>query len=635
MSFRLKTIAGIAFIEVILLGFLVFSSMGYLQSSNEKQLIERALVSAKLFATMTTDAIVSFDLAALDELSSKVISNPDILYIRVRNDEGQVLAEKGKESILSREFREDTTIEQAGDDKIFDVRQPVTLDADEIGFVELGVSTQRLEILFHEAARHMFTVASIEVILVGVFGFILGGVLTKQLTSLQKGARAIAGGDLGHIIVVNGKDELADTAQCFNEMSTALSNYERELKFERDKADQKRRLAESILGDAVESLSQGILIADENDNVVHMNQAYIDIYEIAENRLPTQATTQDVCDRITVLKDDTYEHQSEEDDDVLPVIRLSNDRYVMQSYKALSTGGHVWLETDITSIIKAEEKNRQLEHELLQAQKMESIGTLAGGIAHEINTPIQYIGDNLRFIGESAGDMMNFFNKYDALKRDLSDKDVHLDTLKQCEDAFEDADIDFLLEELPSAIDQSQQGVKHVSNIVLAMKEFAHPTSKDKNTVDLNRIIERSVTVCKSEWDPVAEMDLKLDENLPLIMGYESDLNQVILNLVVNAAHALEGETDGNGRIGIETLTASGKVIVKVSDNGCGIPEHALEKVFEPFYTTKEVGKGTGQGLAITHDIIVRKHEGEINVKTEEGVGTTFSIFLSEQENQV
>ncbi|WP_419797706.1 MAG: ATP-binding protein [Terasakiella sp.] len=629
MSFRLKTIAGIAFIEVILLGFLVFSSMEYLQSSNEKQLIERAETSAKLFATMTTDAIVAFDLASLDELSSKVISNPDILYIRVRNVEGQVLSEKGEDRILSREFREDATIKQASDDKIFDVSQAVTLDADKIGYVELGVSTHRLEVVFDKAAQHMFTVASIEVILVGVFGFILGGILTKQLTSLQIGARAIADGDLGHTIVVSGMDELADTAECFNEMSTALLNYEQELKLERDKADQKRRLAESILGDAVESLSQGILIADGNDNVVHMNQAYIDIYEISDDKLPAGATTQDVCDLVTATKDKSYEHQSEDDGDALPIMRLSNDRYVMQSYKALSAGGHVWLETDITSIIKAEKKTRQLEHELLQAQKMESIGTLAGGIAHEINTPIQYIGDNLRFIGDSATDMLDFFNKYDALKRDLFEKDIQLETIKQCEDAFEEADIDFLLEELPSAIDQSQQGVKHVSNIVLAMKEFAHPTSKDKNTADLNRIIERCVTVCKSEWGPVAELDLKLDENLPSVMGYESDLNQVILNLVVNAAHALEGKTDGTGRIEITTETASDNVVVKVSDNGCGIPKEGLKRIFEPFYTTKEVGKGTGQGLAITHDIIARKHEGEIKVESEVGVGTVFKIILS------
>ncbi|MCW9045852.1 MAG: HAMP domain-containing protein, partial [Alphaproteobacteria bacterium] len=255
MSFRLKTILGIAFIEIVLLSLLVFSSMQYLKSSNEEQLVNRAKTSAQLFATMTADAVIATDLATLDELMAKTITNPDITYIRARNADGFVLSQSGDKEALGRDFIADKNIEDAHLDKTFDVRHEISLANEVFGYIELGVSTQTLEELLQKAEQRMFGVAAIEILLVGVFGFILGGILTRQLKSLQIGAKQVAKGKLGHTITVRGKDELADTAESFNEMSRALETYAVELKEARDHAIQKRALAESILEDAVESLS--------------------------------------------------------------------------------------------------------------------------------------------------------------------------------------------------------------------------------------------------------------------------------------------------------------------------------------------------------------------------------------------
>ncbi|RMG44438.1 MAG: PAS domain S-box protein [Acidobacteria bacterium] len=272
-------------------------------------------------------------------------------------------------------------------------------------------------------------------------------------------------------------------------------------------------------------------------------------------------------------------------------------------------------------------EKRSLETQLRHAQKIDAIGRLAAGIAHEINTPIQYVGDNTRFLQEAFGDLVELFRRYDAA---LSGE-APPDAAEKARQHREEIDLDYLLEEIPRAIDQTLEGVRRVAGIVQAMKQFSHP-GQNREPADLNKAIQSTVTVARNEWKYVAEMELDLAEDLPAVPCIVSDINQVILNLVVNAAHAIaevRGERpETKGRIAVRTRVEGEEAVVVVEDDGCGIPPENLERIFEPFFTTKEVGKGTGQGLSIAHHVIVEEHGGTISVDSEVGRGTKFTIRL-------
>ncbi len=278
-------------------------------------------------------------------------------------------------------------------------------------------------------------------------------------------------------------------------------------------------------------------------------------------------------------------------------------------------------------------KQQQMESELQQARKLESIGQLAAGIAHEINTPTQYVGDNIRFVQEAFTELNTLLGTLTALSGGAgaavsADGQGLAQALTQ---ALGSADLGFLREEVPKALEQSADGCQRISGIVKAMKDFSHP-GQDKTPVDLNRAIASTVTVASNEWKYVAEMQTDFDVQLPPVVCLPGEFNQVILNMLVNAAHAITDVVgDGGqakGTITVTTHQVDGFAEIRISDTGSGIPPEIREKIFDPFFTTKQVGKGTGQGLAIAHDVIVNKHGGTIALESEPGKGSTFIIRL-------
>jgi len=288
---------------------------------------------------------------------------------------------------------------------------------------------------------------------------------------------------------------------------------------------------------------------------------------------------------------------------------------------------------DVTERKQAEDERAQLLRDLSQAQKMESLGTLSGGIAHEINTPVQYVGDNVRFLRDAFVGLTKAVEGYSKLAR-ASDAIAELaEPLAEAAATAEEADLEFLLNEVPDSLDQALEGIGRISEIVTAIKEFSHPGGKDKSLVDINHAIKTTATVTRNQWKYVAELDFDLDENLPAVPCLPGEFNQVMLNLIVNAAQAIE-DTGEHGRITVQTKSADGWVTIRISDTGCGIDQENLEKIFEPFFTTKEVGRGTGQGLSIAHGIVTKKHGGAIEVESTIGKGTTFSIRLPLRESE-
>jgi PAS domain S-box-containing protein len=273
-------------------------------------------------------------------------------------------------------------------------------------------------------------------------------------------------------------------------------------------------------------------------------------------------------------------------------------------------------------------RRKQMESELRQAQRLEAIGHLAAGVAHEINTPIQYVGDNIRFVQESFDDITRVLTRATELLA-VADAEQAGDRLEALREEAAAADLDFVLEEIPEAVRQSLEGVERVAEIVRAMKDFSHPGSTEKVPLDVNRAIQSTLTVARNEWKYVAELVTEFQPDLPLVPCYPGEFNQAILNVVINASHAMAdvvgGEEGPLGRLTVSTSLTDGVVEIRISDTGPGIPEEVRPRIFDPFFTTKEVGRGTGQGLTLVHSV-VEKHGGSVGFETEVGRGTTFVL---------
>lgn len=272
----------------------------------------------------------------------------------------------------------------------------------------------------------------------------------------------------------------------------------------------------------------------------------------------------------------------------------------------------------------------RMEIELRTAQKMEAVGQLASGIAHEINTPVQYVGDGVYFLHSAFESFAALFPLYRESCEMLSKVPGHELLLTKVNTAQEQADLPFLLENVPSAFERVFDGIDRVATIVKAMKDYAHPGVMEKDYADLNEAIRNTLIVAKGEYKHVAEAEVEFGE-LPQVVCHIGDFNQALLNLVVNAAHAIEKRMEsipGEGRIHIDTRVVGDLVQIKISDNGSGIPDEIQQRIFEPFFTTKEVGKGTGQGLAMVYSTVVEKHGGELIVDSKVGEGTCFTIRL-------
>ncbi|MFC1543211.1 PAS domain S-box protein [Candidatus Neomarinimicrobiota bacterium] len=276
---------------------------------------------------------------------------------------------------------------------------------------------------------------------------------------------------------------------------------------------------------------------------------------------------------------------------------------------------------------------KNLELQLIQGEKLRAVGELAAGIAHEINSPIQFIGDNLHFLKDANQKTIQVIKEYKQLEEIEKGAETFSGVLDSRLHDFSIKDIAYYCEEIPKAIEQSLEGVGRITNIVQAMRTFSHPGGEEKIPVDINQAIQSTVIITRNEWKYVANVELDFFPDLAPVPCLAGEINQVFLNLVVNAAQALQeaqesGVSQEKGTITISTRPEEDEVVVRINDTGPGIPEEIRPRIFEPFFTTKGVGSGTGQGLAIAHAVVVEKHGGNIYFETEEDKGTTFIVRL-------
>jgi PAS domain S-box-containing protein len=275
---------------------------------------------------------------------------------------------------------------------------------------------------------------------------------------------------------------------------------------------------------------------------------------------------------------------------------------------------------------------KRLETELRQAQKLESIGRMASGVAHEINTPIQFVGDQAAFIDSTVGELLALCETYRAVIASARANDDRLTAEDYARVTLQEeaTELEYAAENLPKAFTSIKDGVSRVAKLVRAMKQFGHPDPIELRPADINEALQSTLTIAANEIKYIATVETDFGV-LPPVWCQIGELNQVFLNLLINAAHAVSDVvkvTGGCGTIKVTSRHEGPNVVVSISDTGGGIPAEIRDKIFEPFFTTKEVGRGTGQGLAIARVVVVEKHGGTLAFDSEPGVGTTFRITL-------
>ena len=411
---------------------------------------------------------------------------------------------------------------------------------------------------------------------------------------------------------------------------------------ERKRAEVELSESKLFLNAVIDNVPNPIFVKDAAGRFVLANRALADLFGTSTGELIGK-TEQDIAS-------DPIEGKRCFEEDISTLENL-DEQFIPEYLQKDADGNTHWFQTVKRSVTLGENSDRYLigvatdlterklmEGKLQQSQKLESIGQLAAGIAHEINTPTQYVGDNTRFIRDSFEGLCKLLEKYGAFVASARSGDLDAGLIGEIDSEIKDLDLEFLLEEVPNAIAQSLGGVSMIAKIVQSMKEFAHPGSSDKQAADLNRAIESTLTVAHNEWKYVADMETNFDPDLPLVPCYLGEFNQVILNMIINAAHAITDVVGdggkGKGKITITTTKVNDWAEIRIGDTGGGVPPEAQPRIFDPFFTTKEVGRGTGQGLAISHTVVVDKHHGELSFTTEQGHGTTFTIRLPLSEQR-
>jgi PAS domain S-box-containing protein len=396
-----------------------------------------------------------------------------------------------------------------------------------------------------------------------------------------------------------------------------------------------------LLSTTLMSIGEGVIITDKDGMIVLLNRSAemitgLDIQDpidkpvdqvfqlvdpISDNLIPEQIQYGHHIDifQVLQLKQKTYRFLKRTGEKILLAVSISP----LKSPEG-EMMGYVIVFQDIT-------EKQKVEAQTALSQKMEAIGQLAAGIAHEINTPIQYIGDNLIFLKKTIDKFSEIIELCQGSKNKAGQV-INEENIAHLQEAARQSKLQHYISESPGAVQEALDGVERVRKIVLAMREFSHPSEKDKKLSDLNHGIETTVVISRNEWKYSASLETDLDPDLPLINCQIDEINQVILNMIINAVQAIQEKlppgSEQKGKITITTRKGEKCVIIKITDTGNGIPVEIRQRIFDPFFTTKGIGKGTGQGLSLAHQIIVQKHHGKIDVDSIVGEGTTFTIEI-------
>lgn len=653
MSFRMKTILGIAMIELTIMVVLIGINQFALGGSAATQLYERAEATARVFANAVSDAVISTDLATLDATIASAVTSEELTYLRVKSPSGIVLSQGGDEAALAVPFQRDADFDSARSDSLIDIDLPIAVDGIVFGSIELGLSTVSVETEIAQALTWNIIVAVLGMSLVAIFGYGLGTLLTRQLHWLRQGARSIATGNLDCQIRVHGRDELAETARCFNDMARILARDRNALQTRQNELLDKKARVEVLVGclqniahrrdtvavpdterldeigdmaratvvfrdamrtierarleqqrliSAFDQVDEQVAIFGVDGTVLFVNAAFRSFNNLILDALPDdfslrmflqegldQGAFPSVTDGESWIEDQLTREQGTPRE-----IRRAPDRVLLTVQSTVDGIGTVLSAKDVTDL-------RQSENQLIQASKLATLGEMATGIAHELNQPL----------GVIRMASTNCVKRIDKGK----------------------ADLEYLRGKLVRVGEQTERAAQIINH----MRVFGRKAEGTSEPFDLRDSLLEMAALARTQ---LHTQDISLLVNMPeesaTVVGEKVIFEQVLLNLVSNARDAIEASGAKEGKVSIlaEFNTDEGHV-VEIRDTGGGIPEDILDKLFEPFFTTKDPGKGTGLGLSISFGTI-RDMSGSISA-TNEGPGACFRIVLpvaSEIENQ-
>lgn len=529
MSLRLKTILGIAVIEAVLLALLLALTLSYLETTNFDGLTKRGESTAKLFGSTVKDAVLSWDFASLEAYTSELMTNADIVYVRVIEKEGRPLSTRGPDEFVNNYHKPEPSAEWVTDG-IYDVSYSIQESGIQYGLVQIGFDMSALNKQINLAKKWSGLIVAGEMALVALFSYVLGAYLTRRLTHLERATQQIASGRRDISLAEHGHDEVANVAKAFNNMVTKLSKSER------------------------------------------ASVSYQKQLELMNASLESK------------VKERTQE------------LRAKN--------------------------VHLEQMNMQLKDaqaRLIQSEKLAAIGTLASGYAHEINNPLATINSNLQSATQYLADYQNLTSEI-KLKLAQPTTEIHDIT-----PLLNNDDFTYLQQDFVECLEESQENAKRIKSIVAGLKNYSHfENSAMSHDVNINELV--ALAVKESELTLNADLNLNITFGtvLPLI-GNPTELQQAIVYVIKNAHIATRDLS--NSKIEIATSQCDNFVTMAISDTGCGMNSADLSKVFDPFYTTRTFGDGSGLGLTSAKNII-ENHNGKIEIESAENIGTTVTFSI-------
>jgi PAS domain S-box-containing protein len=587
---------------------------------------------ADVLGSNSTAAIAFDDAKTARDILGSLRLQPMVETAAIYDGEGRIFADYHATGRIAK-FPDAPAAEgYAFEDGHLNIYQPIKQNDDVVGTIYLsaGLDLIREEIVSYagiSAAVMVLSISTAYLLASRMKHSVSGPILALARTAETISARQ----DYSIRVQKTSNDELGTLYDEFNHMLEQVETGKRALQEAHQKLQQQ---SQERMRAIVETAADAIVTFTEDGSIDSCNGAACDLFDYSRDELmgakfsvlwsPTnKISLNDFLQKCHVAAGSRVQSATE-------IEARRRDGQVMMLLASISE-----IKTEQgrlrTAILRDLSEYKRMQKELDQAQRLESIGQLAAGIAHEINTPMQFLSDNIEYLNECCEKL---FEVVDAYERNLSEttQKSWLERRQELEEIITRNRFDVIRNQIPSAISESLDGVRRVIEIVRAMKEFSHQGHAEKVGVDLNNAVRSTIMISRNRWKYVADLETELDPDLPTLRCVPAEINQVLLNLVVNAADAVADkvgtDTGTKGKIKVRTRSCNTQVVVEVEDTGCGIPSEIRERIFDPFFTTKDVGKGTGQGLSICYNIVVAKHRGSIEVDSEPGVGSTFRVLL-------
>jgi signal transduction histidine kinase/HAMP domain-containing protein len=598
----------------------------------------KALLYARLVEPQLRPVVAFDDTLTAREVFAPFEADQDVSGLAVYSSSGQLIQGYG---VHPERLTPGRSIPAPGKGK-FMVVMPVVSREGPIGTLAVLVSTQSIGTVVKRNATTAVICGVTAMVLATLIALMFGRSVSVRLQGISSAANKVAEGDLERPAIRAGADdEIGHLVGAFNVMVDKL----------RRQFTERKQLAETELArletivttrtsQLEESREQYRLIAESTNAIpftylpLERKFAYVGpqvqgSFGFAVERWHVPGFLESVV--LPDHRESVRQHlECAENGEVEFECGLLTQSGVTRRLRWVVTTGKFKSEICRRGLMLDITQQRKLESDLQQAQKLESVGRLASGVAHEINTPVQFITDNVHFLRDSTLDLARLIEALRVSNRAVLDGTPSLAAATAAVASEEQVELAYLLDDMPKAFKGCIEGLKRVATIVRSMKEFAHPDSTEMTDTDLNRAIESTLVIASNEYKYVAKVETHLGE-IPPVLCHAGEVNQAVLNIIVNAAHAIGDVVKDSGSLGkitVSTRHEGDSVIVSISDTGGGIPEHIRARIFDPFFTTKQVGKGTGQGLAIARSVLVDKHGGDLTLETEVGVGTTFHLRL-------